>query len=87
MPSVILLTAIMKYSISNTVHFFMVPSQKRQDQHHTQTDSEASIQAQKSTSIMLLLVIGTETAIFVLDMPDIICSSDTCNSSFLQQLH
>jgi hypothetical protein len=65
----------------------MVPSQKRQDQHHIQTDLEASIQVQKSTWIMLLLVIGTETAIFVLDMPDIICLSDMCNSSFLQQLH
>jgi hypothetical protein len=65
----------------------MVPPQKRQDQHHTQTELDASTQAQKSTWIMLLLVVGTETAIFVLDTPDIICTSDTCNSSLLQQLH
>ena len=56
---------------------------KRKNQHHTITDLEASSQAHKSTWLMLLLVIGTETATLLLDTPDIIFSSDTCNSSFL----
>jgi hypothetical protein len=47
MPSVILLTVIMKYGISNKVHFFMVPSQKKRGSawhlvwfrsHHTNSE-------------------------------------------------